>query len=457
MHWREKSTTRRVGRDTQSTMGTMFAARLGIALSMVGCTTVPETGAGGASGSTTASTTSATATTASATTTSTSSSASTTGSVSSTGAGCTLTQCGSDCVDLSSDDHHCGACDRDCTFGGLANDSHCVASVCDAAELAVKPFGTYCGAPGPGPLFGAPITTIDSDPNLYFGTSDAAYHVAKAGGLPTAFADMDQCGGISHMHRTPTHLSWTRYLGNLGDASGQVFDTTIFPPPLNGTPGSVNVDCGAVSGNATSVTAREAIFVENHGLLHACGANSNGYAYLWFPDASHLEGTNLVENILGVATTDNLTRAWWTSAPGTIRVWKYGTPGAPVAFTDTHIVGLTYGSDALFWTADPTSIGQATQAIVRVPASGLASAAVVLSRPTNLVPTTQSIAADADQVCWLETTGVWCVPNVAAAGTAVHVAKSSHVPQSLTMDADAIYWTEADFAAQMVYVRKVPR
>ncbi|MBK8936379.1 MAG: hypothetical protein IPM79_01660 [Polyangiaceae bacterium] len=350
-------------------------------------------------------------------------------------------------MSTSTDATNCGACARDCTFEGAFPGTMCVSGQCDPVTLANKPYGAFCGAFS-GPLLGAPVTTHEADPYVYFATASTIYHVPKTGGL--ADVSLEDCGGMSGLLHSGAHLVATRYLGQ-GGTGGQVFVTSALAPNPVWTI-LIDQHCGAVSGGGGSVTARGGVWVEGHGALRACGGTgAQNYSYVWLPNGAILEGSNQpLEMVWSPTGGDD--RAWWLGTDANIWSWTAPANSAAIAYTDTGVSSLVGVGDALFWSSTDTSIGAGGQAIIR----GAGLDVAVIASPADLEVAPQALAADPAHVCWLESSGVFCVPNGGLLQTPAWIGVADLPVQSLAVDSTSVYWTEADAATMTVYLRRAP-
>jgi hypothetical protein len=308
-----------------------------------------------------------------------------------------MTQCGTQCVDLSSDMNHCGACGNPCAAASPST------AVCAAARCIV----TLASSGGPG----AGIT-VDAT-SVYWADGVNVLKVPLGGGDMSTLVVAE---GSFQVAVTPTSLYWTSFDGIVGEVSldGSMVATLVStqeptPPPFflaldssslywttqtDNTIGTVVKMPLSAPGSFTTLATGQA-------LSEGIGV-ANGTVF-WADE------TTVSPNVGTIMSTP--------AATGTVSV--VATVDAPhtVAVDGTNI----------YWTS-------AAGAVVKAPQGG--------GSPVTLAPgnVPNGIAVDGESVYWADTNGGALMKVAIGGGTPTTLASTS-APQFVAVDGTSVYWT----------------
>jgi hypothetical protein len=321
-----------------------------------------------------------------------------------------LTRCGAACVNLTSDDGHCGACGRDC------QDAGCASGVCLPVTLATL-------------LGGASDLAIDST-NVYW--TDGLGNVT---GMPIA-------GGA----RFRLAAGQTNVSGGFAADGTNVYwaNQGTYDPDAGWYDGSVMrvaVDGGSPVPVAVGQSDPESIAVDG---THVFWANK-GTGEVMVAAVGSGAPTTLAKGLSSPAwiATDGTYVYCADHGDGTVQKVpidnEAGAPGAALVFGYINVSGVAVAGGSVYWVVQgpPQVVGGYTQgSIMQVPADGgvFATLALPVNNPFG-------IAADSTHVYWTEIGAVMSAP-VDGGAPSVIASGGQQYPGRVAVDSTNVYWTD---------------
>lgn len=315
---------------------------------------------------------------------------------------CQMTVCADACVDLNTDNRHCGACGKTCSAVAPST-AECTPTGC-LVKLAMSKDS-------------ARDIIVDST-NVYWLDDANVMKVPLGGGISTTLAS-DQ-GFADDIAIDATNVYWAAHS-----------DETVMKVPKAGGP-PVALATGQNGPGGLAVNATELYYICNRGVMRMPLAGGSSTVLAPSPsysidEALVLDATNVYWRSDGLNNVINK-----------IMKQSLETGSTPITLaTPSSIGSLALDATNIYWTMPEGGVAGAAK-LAKAPLEG--GATTILA--TGL-ETPSDIAVDGTYVYWT----VWAQGTVmkmpVTGGTPIILASDQGHPSAIVLDATSVYWTDA--------------